>query len=161
VSEVSRIVAAYQPALRRLAASYEANPAQREDLLQEMLLALLRALPRFRGESSERTFVYRVAQNRALTHLLRRPQAAQGLDAAAAEADPRPSPEEQATQAQRLAALQAALRRLPLSQRQILVLALEGLSLREVGEILGITENNAAVRLSRARNALREAMEAQ
>jgi RNA polymerase sigma factor (sigma-70 family) len=157
VSEGQRIVRAYEPALRRLAASYEANPAQREDLVQEMLLALLRALPRFRGESSERTFVYRVAQNRALTHLLRRPEVSQELSAA--EIDPRPGPEELLTQAQRRAALQAALLRLPLGQRQILVLALEDLSLREVGEILGITENNAAVRLSRARAALREIME--
>jgi RNA polymerase sigma factor (sigma-70 family) len=159
VTEVERIVRDYEPALRRLAASYEALASQREDLLQDMLLALWRALPRFRGECSERTFVYRVAQNRALSHLLRRPPAMELLESAEAEPDPRPGPEEHATQAQRRAALQEGLQKLPLAQRQILVLALEGLSLREVSEILGITENNAGVRLSRARTVLRAAME--
>jgi RNA polymerase sigma factor (sigma-70 family) len=159
VSKREHIVLAYEPALRRLAASYEANPAQREDLVQDMLLALLRALPRFRGESSERTFVYRVAQNRALSHLLRRPPASEELTKAYAEVDPRPGPEDLATESQRRDKLLAALRLLPLAPRQILVLALEGLSLRETAEILGISENNAAVRLSRARASLREALE--
>jgi RNA polymerase sigma factor (sigma-70 family) len=159
VSKREHIVLTYEPALRRLAASYEANPAQREDLVQDMLLALLRALPRFRGESSERTFVYRVAQNRALSHLLRRPPASEELIKAHAEVDPRPGPEELATESQRRDKLLAALRLLPLAPRQILVLALEGLSLRETAEILGISENNAAVRLSRARASLREALE--
>jgi RNA polymerase sigma factor (sigma-70 family) len=159
VNEVERIVRAHEPALRRLAASYEANPAQREDLVQDMLLALWRALPKFRGESSERTFVYRVAQNRAFSHLLRRRPPQDELDHAAAEADPRPGPEELAASSQRRAALWAALRKLPFAAGQVLILALEELSLREIAEILGITENNAAVRLSRARAALRDAME--
>ena len=159
MTDIKRIVGAHEPALRRLAASYEANPAQREDLVQDMLLALWRALPRFRGECSERTFVYRVAQNRALSHLLQRRPAAEGLDRAAEEADPRPGPEELASRSQRRQALWTALRTLPLAQRQVVVLALEELPLREIAEILGITENNAAVRLSRARAALREALE--
>jgi RNA polymerase sigma factor (sigma-70 family) len=159
VNEVERIVRAHEPALRRLAASYEANPAQREDLVQDMLLALWRALPKFRGESSERTFVYRVAQNRAFSHLLRRRPPQDDLDQAAGEPDPRPGPEELAVSSQRRKALWAALRKLPLAARQVLILALEELPLREIAEILDITENNAAVRLSRARAALRDTLE--
>jgi RNA polymerase sigma factor (sigma-70 family) len=159
VNDVERTVRAYEPALRRLAASYEANPAHREDLVQDMLLALWRALPRFRGESSERTFVYRVAQNRAFSHLVRRASPSDLLAEVESEPDPRPGPEELAVSAQRRAALWAALRRLPLPARQVLILALEELSLREIGDVLGITENNAAVRLSRARAALRATME--
>jgi RNA polymerase sigma-70 factor (ECF subfamily) len=159
VIEVERIVRAYEPALRRLAAGYEADPAQREDLLQDMLLALWRALPRFRGDCSERTFVYRVAQNRALSHLARRRPAGEELEHAHGEADPRPGPEEMAALAQRREALRRALHGLPLPQRQMLLLALEDLPMREIAEVLGITENNAAVRLSRARAALRRALE--
>lgn len=159
MNEAERIVRAYEPALRRLAASYEANPAPREDLVQDMLLAVWRAVPRFRSECSERTFVYRVAQNRALSHLVHRRPPPEKLEQAAAEADPGPGPEEQAEQSQRRSALWTALRKLPLARRQVLVLALEELPLREIAEVLGITENNAAVRLSRARAALREALE--
>jgi RNA polymerase sigma factor (sigma-70 family) len=43
--------------------------------------------------------------------------------------------------------------------RQVVVLSLEGLSHKEIGEVLGMTENNVAVRLTRARKMLRQALE--
>jgi RNA polymerase sigma factor (sigma-70 family) len=52
-----------------------------------------------------------------------------------------------------------AIRDLPVQQRQVLTLALEGMSRAEIAACLGITADNAAVRLSRARSALRERME--
>ena len=62
----------YGASLGRLASSYELGAHAREDLLQEIRLAIWVALPRFRGESSLRTFVFRIAHNRALTHVWRR-----------------------------------------------------------------------------------------
>jgi RNA polymerase sigma factor (sigma-70 family) len=47
---------------------------------------------------------------------------------------------------------------LPVGHKQMIVLMLEGLSHAEIGEVLGITENNVAVRLTRARKALKEEM---
>ena len=67
-----RILQEHGPALRRVAATYEADPARREDLFQEICLALWQALPRFREEASERTFAFRIAHNRGLTHGLAR-----------------------------------------------------------------------------------------
>jgi len=52
----------------------------------------------------------------------------------------------------------SAIQTLPVTHRQIIVLMLEGLSYAEIGEVLGITENNVAVRLTRARKALKDAM---
>jgi RNA polymerase sigma factor (sigma-70 family) len=150
------VLRAYEPALRRLAASYERDPALREDLVQEMLFALFRALPSWRRECSERTFVYRVAHNRALSHLAQRRAPVDGLECAASVPDPAPLPEEVAAASQQHGALLAALRRIPVGQRQLLTMALEGLAPREIAEVLGITENNVAVRLTRARAALRE-----
>ena len=49
-----------------LAFSYEAVASVREELVQEIALAIWQALPRFRGECSERTFVFRIAHNRGL-----------------------------------------------------------------------------------------------
>jgi DNA-directed RNA polymerase specialized sigma24 family protein len=54
--------------------------------------------------------------------------------------------------------LQAAVQELPLSLRQIVVLMLEGLTHRETSEVVGITEGNVAVRLSRAKTLLAEAI---
>ena len=56
----------YLPALRRLARSYTHEAAEQEDLLQEIALGLWQALPHFRGDSSERTWLYRVAHNTAI-----------------------------------------------------------------------------------------------
>jgi RNA polymerase sigma factor (sigma-70 family) len=55
--------------------------------------------------------------------------------------------------------LREAVRQLPLAARQVIVLSLEGLSQREIGDVLGITENNVAVRLTRARKLLRRALQ--
>jgi DNA-directed RNA polymerase specialized sigma24 family protein len=61
------IVAQYGAALGRLAAVYGGDDG-RDDLLQEILIGIWQALPRFRGEASERTFVFRIAHNRGITH---------------------------------------------------------------------------------------------
>jgi len=157
-ANVERVLRAYEPALRRLVASYERDAALAEDLLQEILLALVRALPGFRQDCSERTFVYRVAHNRALTHLAARRAPLDEIDRAAHVPDPAPWPEEAAAAGQRREALLTALRSLPLRHRQVLGMALEGLSTAEVAGVLGITENNVGVRLNRARAALRSAL---
>jgi RNA polymerase sigma factor (sigma-70 family) len=157
--DLERVLATHGPALRRLIAAFERDVATREDLLQEILLALWRALPRFRGECAERTFVLRVAHNRALTHAFRRPPRAAPLEQANEVADGRPTPEHVAAAAQSRDRLLRALHQLPLAARQILTLSLEGLANREIAALLGITDNNANVRLSRARAALRAALE--
>jgi RNA polymerase sigma-70 factor (ECF subfamily) len=153
-----RVVREYGPSLRRLAAAWERDPVAQDDLLQDILFALWRALPRFRGEASERTFVFRVAMNRALTHRFRRPPSTEPLEAAAHVPDPARSPEAEATAVEQRARLLAALQALPLGARQILTLSLEGLPRAEIADVLGITDTNAGVRLSRARRTLQEAL---
>ena len=154
-----RVVREYGAALRRVASAWERDRTAQEDLLQEILVALWRALPRFRGEASERTFVFRVALNRAMTHRFRQALPAVPLDDAAQVADSRQSPEAEAAMAQQRERLVAALQSLSPPLREALTLGLEGFSGAEIADVLGITENNAMVRLSRARRALRESME--
>lgn len=148
-------------AISRLAYSYEAVASIREELVQEIALAIWKALPHFRGECSERTFIYRIAHNRGLTHVGRRrppPQSLDDLEENDEPVDPHPHPDEQLARMNRRERLAAAVQSLPVAHKQMIVLMLEGLSLAEIGEVLGITENNAAVRLTRARKALKEAM---
>lgn len=127
--------------------------------MQEILIALWRALPRFRGDASERTFVFRVAMNRALSHRFRRPPRSEPLDSVAHVADPAKTPEAEATASQERAMLVAAVQALPDTMRQVLTLSLEGLSGAEIADVLGIRENNVHVRLSRARRELQEALQ--
>ncbi len=158
--QYDRILREHGPALRRVAAAYEADPSRREDLFQEICLALWQALPRFREEASERTFAFRIAHNRGLTHGWRaRGTVTADLNEAEELADPRQDPESELQEGERRDRLREAIRRLPLAARQVVVLSLEGLSQREIGDVLGITENNVAVRLTRARKLLRQALE--
>jgi RNA polymerase sigma factor (sigma-70 family) len=69
-----------------------------------------------------------------------------------------PRPEEQVAKTDQQARLMAAIQSLPMSYRQIIVILLEDLSYAEIAEVLGISENNVAVRLNRARKALKEAL---
>lgn len=149
----------YHGPLVRLTASYESVPQSREDLLQDIRIALWLALPKFRGQSSMRTFVYRIAHNRALTHVWRRNRAApsEPIDELALM-DMKPSPERAAIAAADRDQLFRAVRQLPLGLRQVISLALEDVPNGEISAILGISENNVAVRLTRARNTLRDHM---
>lgn len=141
--------------LSRIAASYEFEPGRREDLLQEISMAVWRALSCWRGEASLRTFVARIAHNRAVDHLGRHARLGEhAIDEN--HPDPAADPQRHAEAQQRRDALLAGVRRLPLGQRQVVVLALEGFSQREIGQALGLEENTVAQRLSRARRQLAE-----
>ena len=159
--QFERILGEHGAAISRLAYSYEAIAGIREELLQEIALAIWQALPHFRGDCSERTFIFRIAHNRGLTHVARRRPPQQSLDdleEADEPVDPRPHPDDHLAQMNQQERLGSAVQSLPLAHKQMIVLMLEGLSHAEIGEVLGITENNVAVRLSRARKALKQVM---
>jgi len=154
-----RLLQQFDGPLRRLIATYERDASKQQDLLQEIWLAVWQALPRFRGECSERTFVFRIAHNRAVSHIdysMRRHS--EPLDEDAPLASPDPDPEHRLSTEQRRNQLRAAVQALPVSLRQVVVLALEGISHADIADIVGITENNVAVRLSRARTTLSRLM---
>lgn len=156
--EFDRLLAANGPALVRLAVSYTNTPSDRDDLLQEISLAVWQALPAFRGECSVRTFLFRIAHNRAIAHLARNPARYPAADADAVH-DPAPDPESGLAREQAAERLRCAIRRLPLFYRQAIMLALEDLGYAEIAEVLGISESNVGARLSRARQLLRESLE--
>ena len=96
-----RILDEHGGAISRLAYSYEPVAGIREELGQEIALAIWKALPHFRGECSERTFVFRIAHNRGLTHVRRRRAQQQSLDdleETDEPVDPRPHPDEHLAQ---------------------------------------------------------------
>lgn len=155
--DFERILAEHFPAISRLVRSFTNSESDRQDLLQEIAIAFWKALAHFRGECSERTFLFRIAHNRAADWLSRNK-----VPVAPADFDlPDPSPGVQAELVRRECTLRLlnAVQRLPLRQRQTMILALEGLSYREIADVLGISESNAGARLTRARAALREFLE--
>jgi len=144
----------YGAPFRRLAAVYERDHDLQEDLLQDIALAVWKALPSFRNESSERTFLYRIAHNRAVTHITRTRFPYGDLDPALSMPDPSPSPEQAVTHTDQRRELDKRITALPLALRQVVVLALEGLDNHEIANILGLSVGNVAVRLHRAKQQL-------
>lgn len=152
-TDIETVLREHGPMLARIAGSYESEPARRDDLLQEISVAVWRALPSWRGDASLRTFAARVAHNRAIDHLAREKRA-RGDELHDVHEDPDANPLQHALAHQRRKDLLAAVRELPLGQRQVVVLALEGFSQREIGETLNLEENTVTQRLSRARRQL-------
>ncbi len=146
------LIREHGPTIWRVIGSYEPNQTEREDLYQEIWMAIWKALPSYLGDASLRTYLLRIAHNRGLTHRGRtRPRLAP-LDEADAVVDPR-SDSEQPPERHR--ELRVALDQLPAIHREAVVLRLEGLSTREIAAVLGISETNVGVRLLRARAMLR------
>jgi len=138
----------YAGPIRRLCAAYSDNAADREDLSQEIFVAVWRALPGFRGDASVRTWLYRIAHNVALTWRTRdwRRQS-------------RESPLDQETAGStemdlRRFALKRAIAGMSPGDRTLTLLWLEGLSGAEIGEVTGVKAATVAVRLSRIRKQL-------
>ncbi len=147
----------YQAALRRLVSAYVVNPADREDLLQEIAAGIWKSLPDFRGEASERTWIYRIAHNIAIRNGSRA-RSRSARETLIGESFDRPSGETGAEAAllldERVQALMNAIRELPVMDRQIVTLHLEGLSAAEIEEVTGVSQGAVATRLTRIRQRL-------
>ncbi len=158
-SEQSRyedLLQRYLQALRRLAWSYARDGAEGDDLLQEIALALWTALPRFRGESSERTWVYRVAHNTGISYIAgqKRRTAREQTVAPRIEPASGSNPEVEAIDREQLRRLWNAIRDLPLPDRQIVVLYLEGMTAADIEAVTGFSSGSIATRLTRIRHRL-------
>ncbi len=132
-----------------------ATGADREDLMQELLLALWRAIPAFKGGAKTSTFVYRVAHNTALTWKRSQRGYARKLERfEALAAEPASSGPEEGRDRERLGQIYRELREFPPLDRSLLLLHLDDLAYAEIAEIHGLTESNVGVRLSRLKSKL-------
>jgi len=152
---LNALLAAHGPSLERVAGSYARDFAEREDLFQEIVVAIWRALPGFRGECSERTFVFRIAHNRGITQIARHRLEMATLTDDLELVDAKPSPEQTLSTEQQERRLMESVQRLSIAYRQVVTMALEGMTYSEIADVLGITESNVGARLTRARQLLR------
>jgi RNA polymerase sigma factor (sigma-70 family) len=156
VKTVQEVIDEWGPALARIAASYERNTALREELLQEILLAIFRSLPRLRESAKLKTYAFRIAHNCCVDHVVR--HAAFPPTEAVQPEQPGDAftPEQILLGNERSHRLVQAVRQLELPYRQVMTLLLEDLSYIEIAETLGITVANVGVRVNRAKALLKE-----
>ncbi|TMK97526.1 MAG: sigma-70 family RNA polymerase sigma factor [Actinobacteria bacterium] len=139
-----------------------AGPQEAEEVTQEAFFRAWRAIGRFDGRSQLFTWLYRIGVNEAKRRAQRDER---GLRTVSLEESPREpqdlsaAPEPRAERVEARAALERAVRALPLDYRAPLVLRdIEGLSTSEAAEILGVSEAALKSRLHRARAAVRDAL---
>jgi RNA polymerase sigma-70 factor (ECF subfamily) len=141
----------------RVTRSFARSAADSADLQQELLLQLWLSLPSFAGQAKPSTWIYRVCLNTALTWrrgtARREAHIEPGADPATLAAG-MASPAEHAGDREILEKLYAAIHALPMFDRALVLLALDGLAYREMAEITGLTENHVGVSLTRARQRL-------
>ena len=156
------LVRRYQGQIVNLARAMTASDADVDDMAQEIFVRVWRSLPKFRGESTFRTWLYGIALNVIRTHRGRRSK----LRALfwTASADSEVDPVEQAADAdpgieQKVLlrdAIDRALKQLPEELRAALVLRdVQGLEYREIADALGVPIGTVESRIFRARQRLR------
>ncbi|MEO6065349.1 MAG: sigma-70 family RNA polymerase sigma factor [Lysobacterales bacterium] len=149
------LLAAHRGIVLKVAASYSRNAADRADLAQDIVLQLWRAWPRYDRSRPFPTWMFRVALNVAISHLRRERQRRSHEPLDEVHEQQVGASDVDAVGGERLAIVQRAMRALGAVDRALLLLHLEGCSHREVGEVVGISESNAATRLGRIKQQLR------
>lgn len=146
-------------AIERLAGGYEADPELRRDLVQDIHAQLWRSFGYFEGQCSERSWVYRVAHNVAVSHLVTRrrlkAETLSGIEELQELADPA-DVEASTAQADVTARLLATIHRLKPADRQVMLLYLEDLTAAEIGEVTGLSPGAVATRIHRTKALLAE-----
>jgi RNA polymerase sigma-70 factor (ECF subfamily) len=157
--------------LYRIARSIVRNDSEAEDVVQEAYVRAFTHLENFRGDSSLATWLSRIAMNEALARLrLRRPT----VDLATHEAHgpeaeiiqfphtARSDPERTMAQRELLQLVEQATDNLPEAFRVVFITrVIEGMSVEDTAELLGLRPETVKTRLHRARRLVREQLETQ
>ena len=162
------LLAVYQNPTYNLISHIVESGTDAADVLQEVFVKVFKGIKQFHGESSLKTWIYRIAVHEASNHRrgwLRRhwhevfslDEARAGCDVAVAESGGLPeTPYQTLEQVERQEVVRRALASLAQPYRSVLVLReIEGLSYEEIGQVLGIAEGTVKSRLMRGRELLK------
>lgn len=157
---IQELVREYQSAVFRLALSILDDPADAEEITQDTFLAALRALDKYRGDSTFTTWLYRITVNTCLNHLRKRQakgrllQAIQSLSHLMGMSPTHP--EEIVIQGENNANLWKAVNTLDDKHRlPIILYYYHDITVSEIAGVLGVREGTVLSRLYTARERLR------
>ncbi len=139
---------------------YSPNAEDRKDLYQEILVNIWKSLDKFRGDAAISTWIYRIAVNTSLSFAgkayknlkLRFDEIPQGVNALLDDDEL----EQKLKTEQHMEELEAQLNLLSVIDKALISLVLEGLSMREIADIIGLTEPNVKVKIHRIKEQLKQ-----
>ncbi|PUZ22918.1 RNA polymerase subunit sigma-70 [Chitinophaga parva] len=154
-AQFTAIVNEHKGLIYKVAGAYCADAEDRKDLVQEILLQLWRAFPRYDPQFKRSTWMYRIALNTAISfyrkdHRRRAAMAPLPDDILVLEAE-HPPPREAA-----LEQLHQFISALPELDRALMLLYLEDRSHAEMADILGLSVSNVGTKISRIRQQLKQ-----
>ena len=149
--DFARIVKEHKSTIYMVCYMFSNDADEVADLFQDILVNLWKGFPKFRGDSSPKTWIYRVSLNTCIS--VERKKKRKGetvpLDMNINLYD------DTAEDMKQVRMLQDRISRLGPFDRAIVLLWLENLSYDEIGAIVGITAKNVSVRLFRIKEQLR------
>lgn len=139
--------------IRKVCLVYAKNRDDQEDLFQECLYNAWKAFPKFRADSKFSTWLYKVSLNTALYQNRKSKVINNGVSLESIE-----NIDTDHQENDQLSQLYFAIAGLNDIEKSVILLHLEGLSYKEVGEITGFTETNVGVKLTRIKEKLKKIM---
>ena len=130
----------------------------RNDLLQEVLLAVWKSIPAFRGQAKATTYLYRVSHNAALLWVRTEKNYRRRVQQFGASAPSGFVTDSDSLTDERLANLYSAIRLLKPVDRSLILMSLDELSYREMAEVLGLSDSNVGVKINRIKNQLTQTL---
>lgn len=150
------LVGENRPKLLKICRVYAWNPAEQEDLYQEVLFQLWRALPGLKENSYANTWLYRVALNTAVSFVRKsKSSRTKMVDGGEEFLEQLPAPpSNDPNRTEQVSQLLAAISRLNDLEKAAITLFLEDLSYEQIAEVMGVSESNVGVILHRAKKKL-------
>jgi len=142
----------HQGLLIKVARSFARSPHDRDDLIQEISLQVWNSIPKYKPEIAESTWLYRVAFYTAINWSRKEKTRARHDKEVATERIPIMTVPQEADP--RIDWLYERIAELDPLDRSLSLLLLDGMSYREMAELLGISESNVGVRISRIKKKL-------
>ncbi len=150
----------HQETVFRICLGFSKNPADAEDLAQEVYLKAYNRLASLKDSHLSEAWLYRIARNTCLDHHRKNRFKKLINPLTGQERNDQPTPESNASQNEQLHHLKQAIRQLPRKQREVFILKEYGhFSYQEIAANLGIQEGTVMSRLNRARLAVRRFIE--
>ena len=152
----NQVVTENSELIKRICRYYNDNVEDQQDMYQEILINIWRSLDKFRGESKLSTFIYRIAVNVSITYASKSFKQSKLYVSADTENINEIIDEPHEDNEQQIQQLHTALNTLSVIDKALISLVLEGLTMKEIANIIGITEPNVKVKIHRIKTYLKK-----